>query len=81
MADAAGALAVRYGAVPVSPAAAGQAATDEEQEEYIGEEYGYGDGAAEESLDNESAGSAERMALRFGTAVSVETPRRGMKFV
>ncbi len=81
MAHAASALAVRYGAVPASPAAtAAGAAADEEQDEYGGEVWDTGDGAAEDSLEDGSAGSAERMELRSGTAASVETPRQGMKF-
>jgi ribosomal protein L12E/L44/L45/RPP1/RPP2 len=60
---------------PLSPAAAAQAATEEEQDGDVAEEYDDGDDAAEESLGGESAGRAERMAMRLGTAASVETPR------
>ncbi len=72
MADEIGALAVRYGAVSLPLAADAQVVTEEEED--VGEEN-------EEGWEDEGAGSSERTELRFSNPASVETPKRGMKFV
>ncbi len=49
-----------------------------EEDEGVGEEN---DNGNDENEDDNSAGSDEGMVQHFGNALSVETPKRGMKFL